>query len=172
MLIMTGTELDSYVSEISMSDYVASFTNSTINRVGVSDPTYFRNVSGIINGTKRSALRDFFRFSLFKSWARAVRDNELSGLLSSVTSNQLRSSAIDFKSLLSTFCTWDVHEKFPWLLSAAYIDRHFSPEIKLRGQQMLGEVEIKFAEHLMILDWMSGDAKEAAHRKSSCCLRG
>ncbi|KAF2402132.1 zincin [Trichodelitschia bisporula] len=161
----TPEAIEKLVPEIHLRTYLAANlpANYTVKRVILSDPWYFGNLSSILTSTPRPVLHAYFRSRLVSSWAgRLHKDFRYPA---KAFGNALAGRNPDAEAERWRTCLSEVDGTLGWLLSAAYVERAFSPEAKELGDRIVRDIKNIFSERLKGFDWMSDAVKTAAAKK-------
>lgn len=59
----------------------------------------------------------------------------------------------------------EIQDNFDYLLSSVYLDRAFSPQAKVLGDEMVDNILKTLASRFDVLDWMSNSTKVVAKQK-------
>jgi endothelin-converting enzyme len=159
------TEVDASIPDISLSRYLKAFvpSNYSVSSVIVLTPEYLPAVSAILKNTSEEAIDAYIKWVLIQTWATRLSDdvsapyrrlqNEIGGRDPEAVGERWRT------------CLADVDVNLPWIESAFFVQAAFSPEAKVFGERIIGDIENVFQEKLKGYEWMSDSVKTKAIQK-------
>lgn len=156
--------------EISISQILKAFVPKGYEvtpdrRVIVGDINFYGNLSNIIRSTPRETLHDYFYSRLIATWSSRL-DRSLTNS-SRALSNRIAGKDPNSISDRWRTCINEVDLNLGYILSAAFIEKAFSPADKLLGDRIVSDIKDFFAVRFNQFEWMSPQVKEVAAKKGT-----
>ncbi|AYO55233.1 M13 family metallopeptidase [Acinetobacter wuhouensis] len=133
-----------------------------ISKIQVAQPSYFKNLTPIINNTSLDAWKAYFKFHLISDFSpllsKAFVDNSFE-----FYSHQLRDikePKVRWKRGVAL-----VNGTLGESLGQVYVEKYFSPEKKQRMEHLVQNLMKAYSQSIDQLDWMSPTTKVQAQKK-------
>jgi endothelin-converting enzyme len=162
--------IDKLVPQVSFTKLIQGLAPSgyKIGMVINSDPQFFSKISGIISSTPRDVIHAYFQTRLVMNLSGRLGKEYTKPLR--IYSNQMAGRDPFAESERWRSCSSEIDSSLGWILSAAYIEKAFSPDAKKLGDRIVSDIKEVFSERLMKFDWMSEKTKALAVKKGKCIL--
>lgn len=157
-------QLPSMAPALNLPEYLNDIGASEVDTVIVMDVDYFKQLSGLMEQTDLSTLKDYLTWTLV---------NESASLLTT----EMDQANFDFygKVLTGAEAQRPRQERIISVANAAlgealgklFVDAYFPPEAKATAQEMVENIRQAFGERIRQLDWMSDSTKQKALHKLS-----
>jgi endothelin-converting enzyme len=128
-----------------------------------SDPDFFTKISDIIASTPRDVIHAYFQSRLIMTWAGRLGKDYNRPLRA--YSNMMAGRDPFSESERWRTCSGEIDGALGWILSAAYVEKAFSPDAKKLGDRIVSDIKDVFSARLMKFDWMTEQTKALAVKK-------
>jgi endothelin-converting enzyme len=161
----TPAEMDKLVPQISITKYLDGLKPAGYEAKFIlnADPYFFKNISSIIKSTPRDVLHAYFQSRLIATWGpRLHKDYRLPAR---AFANILAGRDPLAESERWRTCLSEIDSGLGWILSAAFVERAFSPDAKALGDRIISDIKTEFTQRLKGLEWMSPATQALAAKK-------
>lgn len=132
-------------------------------KVVVGKPSYFEDLSKILNETKTETVAAYLMWSTIQSYAGSVEGNAIIPLRRFY--NILGGKEPDAKTDRWRKCLSHVDNGLGWILSGLFIEKAFSEESKKYGDQVILDIKAEFIRKLDASEWMTPQVRNLAISK-------
>ncbi|AOT09731.1 M13 family metallopeptidase [Pseudoalteromonas luteoviolacea] len=158
---LTVSELDKQMAGFDIAAYFKALGANT-EEVIVSQPSYFTQLSTIVESTDIAVWRAYFTFHFASNYAELL-ERKIVDLRFDFYGKTLR--GLEAQSPMWKKAADASNDVLGELLGKIYVKEHFPPEAKARMQEMVDNLILGFDTSIDELEWMSAETKVAAKTK-------
>ncbi|KID57923.1 peptidase M13 [Pseudoalteromonas luteoviolacea] len=158
---LTIDELNEQMGEFDVTAYFNTLGVKT-DKVIVSQPSYFTQLSNIVNNTDIAVWRAYLTFHFASNYAELL-ERKIVDLRFGFYGKTLR--GLEAQSPMWKKAADASNDVLGELLGKIYVKEHFPPEAKARMQDMVDNLILGFDKSIDGLEWMSAQTKAAAKAK-------
>ncbi|KZN51364.1 M13 family metallopeptidase [Pseudoalteromonas luteoviolacea] len=158
---LTVSDLNKQMSGFDISEYFAVI-GVNVEDIIVSQPSYFTQLSNIVNNTDIDAWRAYLTFHLVSNYAELL-ERKIVDLHFGFYGKTLR--GLEAQSPMWKKAADASNDVLGELLGKIYVKEHFPPEAKARMSKMVDNLILGFDKSIDDLEWMSAQTKAAAKAK-------
>ncbi|MCF6439076.1 M13 family metallopeptidase [Pseudoalteromonas luteoviolacea] len=158
---LTVSNLNKQMAGFDISEYFAAL-GVDVEDIIVSQPSYFTQLSNIVNNTDIDAWRAYLTFHLVSNYAELL-ERKIVDLHFGFYGKTLR--GLEAQSPMWKKAADASNDVLGELLGKIYVKEHFPPEAKARMSKMVDNLILGFDKSIDDLEWMSAQTKTAAKAK-------
>ncbi|GAA6014145.1 hypothetical protein JCM11491_004119 [Sporobolomyces phaffii] len=164
---LNSSALQNLFPSISFPDYFASFTPRPRypDPVIVATPTYFSNLTQILDDVAPDVLEAYFAFQTAQSLGSLLGSNEVIRKELDGWSNRLVGLPEDAKRPRKEYCLNQVTENYGFLVGRYFVQRAFPGQSKEYAEEVIEAVIQAFRDRLPGLSWLDDETREKAREK-------
>ncbi|MDK1289596.1 M13 family metallopeptidase [Pseudoalteromonas umbrosa] len=158
---LTVSDLNKQMAEFDISSYFKTL-GVNVDELIVSQPSYFTQLSNIVNDTDIAIWRAYLTFHLVSNYAELL-ERKIVDLHFGFYGKTLR--GLEAQSPMWKKAADASNDVLGELLGKIYVKEHFPPEAKARMGKMVDNLILGFDKSINDLEWMSAETKTAAKAK-------
>ena len=152
-------ELASLFPQFSFEYFVQTFAPRAPRpqKIIVGAPKYLKTLTKLLKSTSKETLEGYFIWKIVQQYAYKVEHDALKPLKQ--FSNELQGKDLDAKPERWRTCVQMADRSLGWILSRFFVQKSFSEEARIFGNNIVTDIKRQFVERLTEADWMSDEVK-------------
>ncbi|RVX75992.1 hypothetical protein B0A52_00349 [Exophiala mesophila] len=159
---MSPNEADSLVPAVSLSKIINTLSPDgvTADRFIVMAPEYLKKLNELIDETSRDVIQAYFLWKAIQSYASFIEADAITPYKR--FSNELQGKDPDSTPERWRTCVNHVDDGLGWILSRFFVEKAFSEQAKVFGDQIVSDIKGQFIEKLKKTTWMEKQVVDLA----------
>ena len=167
---MTFEEVKSLLPQVSLEHLVKTLAPHAPrpSKIIVGAPEYLKSLSQILRETSAETLLAYFLWKSVQRYAYKIEDDAVKPLKR--FNNELQGKNPDASEERWRTCVKVADGGLGWILSRFFVQKAFSEESRIFGDNIVSDIKIQFVERLNEVDWMSPEVRKLGIEKGESTI--